>query len=64
MDAAEKYSEEFEDRQEPIVLAPYESCPYKDICPYSNIDTSVPCFGTYENRDWTFICDVKKLRGE
>lgn len=64
MDAAETLFEEFENRQEPIHLAPYETCPYKDICPYSNIGTSVPCYGTYDNRNWDFICDLKELKKE
>ena len=54
---------EFEERQEPIFLKPYEICVYKDICQFSNLGTEVPCFGCIA-RDWNFVCDIKRLKGE
>lgn len=52
---------EFKNRQEKIILDPYETCPYKKICPHRRI-SNIECLGCNENRPWKFICDVKRLK--
>lgn len=38
---------DFEQRKEPIVLAPGEVCKYVDICPYKQPN----CYGASKNRN-------------
>ena len=45
-------------RKEPIYLAPSEVCDYIKICPFKQLN----CFGGEPHRDWSFICDIQKLK--
>jgi len=54
--------EEFDNRVDPIVLAAYTVCKYKNICPYRLKGSQYYCRGTEPNRNVEFICDIQKLK--
>lgn len=54
----ENLETEFQNREEPVVLKPGEVCKFTPVCPYSQPN----CYGSNGQRDWIFVCDIKKLK--
>lgn len=41
-----------------LVLESYQACPLARKCPFSDIETKVPCFGVRDDRNLKFVCDI------